>query len=167
MRNQSQDSYTCDFGVADKVIAHGRVETTTSKRETFWASWCGYVDQIGVDPYLANEDFATIVRSATGFSGRVRCGYYARGRQVTGARVQVAVRAIDQTCKMEIKRNPLYHTPEQYLKPIKLIFAEFKRGDPIPVSEISVPVSVPQQYATVELHLASTPQRIQPLGVYC
>ena len=132
---------------------------TTYERESFWAKWCGYVQKFeDVDPYLATECFDDIIRSVTGFAGQVRTGHYGRGNTVSCARVATAVRAIGQTCEMERGYNPLYRAPERYLRPIELMFAGFRRDDTIPVPEIAVPVSVPQQCAMAGLSAAATPK---------
>ena len=159
LRGQSQIDYARDFRIADYAIAHGRVAATSYERESFWTKWCGYVQSFeDVDPYLANEEFGAIVRAVTGFAGRVRQGHYGRGHQVSCARVATAVRAIGQTCEMERGYNPLYRAPEKYLKPIEIMFAGFRRDDPLPVPEIAVPVSVPEQCAAVGLSSAATPK---------
>ena len=86
--------------------------------------------------------FITIVRTITGFGGRVRTGYYGQGNQVSAVRVAVALRAIGQTCKLVYERNPLYRAPKQHLLEIELMMVGFRNDDPIPVPEIVVPVVV-------------------------
>jgi len=94
----------------------------------------------------------------SGFSGRVRRGYYDRGHQVTCARVQVAVRVIGQTCEMDLGRNSLYRAPERYLKPLEIMSEGFTKMDPIPVPQVAVPVSVPEQVALWGLQKDATPK---------
>ena len=48
-----------------------------------------------------------------------------------------------QTCELDIGNNPLYRAPERYIKPLELLFAGYRKEDPIPVPEIAVPVGVP------------------------
>ena len=122
---ESKDSYTGDFHIADAAISFGRVELTTTERQNFWKKWCKYVEPIGVDPYIRNEEFGTIIRATTGFAGRVRAGHFGRGYQVTCPRVQTAVRAIGQTCELDLGHNPLHRAPDRSLKPLELMFAGF------------------------------------------
>jgi len=114
---------------------------------------------IGVDPYLTGEDFETIVQMVSSFGGRARRGYYGQGCQVTCSRVEVAIRAIGQTCEMEINCNPLYRAPYRYLKPIELMFAGFRKKAPLPVPELAVPVVVPYQCALLGLRKGATPKK--------
>ena len=151
-----QARYKSDFRIADVDIANGRVAATSAERDRFWHHWCGYVQGMGIDPYLQEESYNTKVRAVTGFGGRVRTGYCGHGNQVTCARVQTAIRAIGQTCELDLGVNPLYRAHERYLKQVELMFAGFKRDDPIPVPEIAVPVSVPEECAKMGLTSAAT-----------
>ena len=155
---KSQDTYEGDFYIADEAIGFGRVESTASERQNFWRRWKEYVRPIGVDPYLRNEEFGTIVRATTGFAGRVRAGHLGRGHTVTCPRVQTAVRAIGQTCELDLGYNPLHMAPDRYLKPLELMFAGFRRADPPPVPEIAIPVAVPEQVACIGLYEGATPK---------
>ena len=47
----------------------------------FWTQWCGYVKQLGINPYLTGEHFTSIVRTVTGFGGQIKRVYYGQGRQ--------------------------------------------------------------------------------------
>ena len=154
--DKSELSYDRDFRIADNKISNGCVETTTVERKDFLARWCGYTRGVKTDPYLIGEDVLSIVRAVSGFSGRVRRSYYGRGHQFSCARVQVAVRAIGQTCEMDLVRNPLYRAPNQYLKPLEVMFAGYRKEDPLPMPEISIPVGVPEQIAYIGLHSAAT-----------
>ena len=126
------------------AIADGRVESTTHDRKNFWGKWKAYVKPRGVDPYLHNVDFSTIIREVSGFAGRVRERHLGRGDQVSSARVQTAIRAIGQTCELERGENPLYRAPQTYLRPLKHMFAGFRKDDKLPVPEIAIPVAVPE-----------------------
>ena len=132
--------------------------TTSIERDRYWDHWCEYTQPLGFDPYMQQEPHKRIVRVASGFAGRVRTGYYGRKRQVSCARVQVAMRAIGQTCELDLNRNPLYRAPEKYLKQLEIMFAGFRREDPIPLPEIAVPVSVPQFMAKMGLSPSATPK---------
>ena len=144
-----QASYARDQRVAAAAIANGRVESTSKDRKNFWLKWREYIKPRGVDPYLHNVAFDTIIREVGGFAGRVREGHLGRGHQVSAARVQAAVRAIGQTCELERRNNPLYRAPQTYLRPLEHMFAGFRKNDNLPVPEIAIPVAVPEQMATV------------------
>jgi len=148
---ESQNNYARDFYIADKEIRFERVELTSSKRHSFWRKWCEYIKLWGYDPYLQNEDFDTVISATTEFAGRLRAGHIGRGNQVTCPKVQTAVRAIDQTCELSLGCNPLFRTHERYLKPIELMFADFRPEDPLPVPEIEIPVGIAQQVTYIGL----------------
>ena len=138
-----QARYARDFRAADAAITTGRVAATSEERTKFWERWTRYVQPLGIDPYLQSVAFRDKVRATTGFAQRVRTGYYGFGAQVTTARVQTAIRAVGQTCELDLGNNPLYRAPERYIKPLELLFAGYRKEDPIPVPEIAVPVGVP------------------------
>lgn len=104
-----------------------------------------------VDPYLQDSLFRTKIRISTSFAARVREGYYGHGRQVGVGRVRTALRAVGQTCKLDIGVNPLYrkHADTKYLKPLERQLEGYRRNDPIPVPEIAIPVNVPNQVYAV------------------
>ena len=102
---ESQIDYARDFRVADAAISLGRVASTTTERENFWKQWCIYAKGVDCDPYLQGESFNSICRTVTGFGGRVREGHYGRGRQVSCPRVQTAIRAIGQTCELDLGKT--------------------------------------------------------------
>jgi hypothetical protein len=59
-----------------------------------------------VDPYLDGTPFQTRVRCLTGFSHRVRAGFFGHGQQVQSSTVSQAVTTIGQTIKMARNVNP-------------------------------------------------------------
>jgi len=117
LRPGASDSYISDFRVADESIANGRVSSTSLERENFCLKWCEYVRPLGIDPYLHDTEFNTIIRAVTGFGGRVRGGNFGRGHQVSCGRVAVAIWAIGQTCELDRGCNPLHRAPENTSSP--------------------------------------------------
>ena len=72
------------------------------------------------------------------------------------ARVQTAIRAINQTCQLDRRKEPLYRSPEKYLKPLEMIFSGFTREEDALVPELAVPVGVPNQCVAVGQCSAAT-----------
>ena len=156
--SEPQNNYACGFYIADKSISFGRVESNSTERQNFWRKWCDYIKPWEYDPYLRNEDFGTVIRATNGFARRVRQGHLGRGNQVTCPKVQTAARAIGQTYELDLGFNPLYRAHERYLKPIEIMFSGFRQEDPLPVSEIAIPVGVAQQIACIGLMDGATPK---------
>ena len=104
---------------------------------------------LGIGPYIHKVSHATIVKTVTGFGGQVRTDDYDRGNRFSCARVQVAIRIIGQTYEMGHEHNPLYRAPERYSRKIEMMFTGFQRDNLMPVSEIFIPIVVPQQYTNV------------------
>ena len=95
-------------------------------------------------PFLHKREvpWALRVRALTGFASRVRTGHYGLKRAVQVQTVQVALRAISKTCKMEQGYNPALRGPRQYIAPLEMQLEGFWWADPIPVPELEVPVAV-------------------------
>lgn len=68
------------------------------------------------------------------------------------------IRAIGQTCELEQENNPLYQAPEQYLRPLELMFAGFSKDNKLPVPKLVVPVAVPGKMVTIGMLEAATPK---------
>ena len=152
----SKARYARDFRAADAAIAAGRVATTSEERERFWNRWTRIRPATRNRPVPPGGPIPHQSPAITGFAQRVRTGYYGHGVKVSTPRVQTAVRAVGQTCELDIGNNPLYRAPERYLKPLELQFAGFRKEDPIPVPEIAVPVTVPNHVWSTRHHAAAT-----------
>ena len=120
---------------------------TTGDRQSFWRHWVEYCGgfTVKVNPYLHMENFETINKSVACFAGWVRTGALGNRRQVSCARIQTAIRAINETFQLNRGTYPLYQATEKYLKPIELMFAGFAKEDKAPVPHIVVLVGVPEQ----------------------
>ena len=130
--HQSKANYARDFYISDRHISFGRVESTTVERQSFWCKWKDYASKLKneqnqlVNYYLRNESFDDVIRSVSGFAERVREGHLGQGDQVSCSRVQTAVRAIGQTCELDLGHNPVYRAPIQYLMPLPHLLADIE-----------------------------------------
>ncbi len=79
---------------------------STKGRENCWDRWAAYVGPMGVDPYLQETPFTIRVRLLSGFAGRVRTGYYGRGKQVQACSVSSAITAVGQAIALATNTNP-------------------------------------------------------------
>ena len=139
------DLYSRDFRDADKTIASGRVVASSKDRQAFWRRWVNYAKPLNIDPLLINTPFEKKIRVITGFAARVRRGDYGQKDRVSCGRVQDAIRAVGQTCELDYGINPLQKAPKEYLKPMELQFAGYRKEDPPPVPELAVPVQLVNQ----------------------
>ena len=78
-----------------------------------------------------------------------------------------ALQAIGQTCELDIGDNPLKRDGQNYLKPLELQLAAYRREDPPPIPQLAAPVTLvnkvvdqltgpgttPKQHATADLCL--------------
>ena len=144
-----RDRVARDFRAARREVDAGIVESTSAERRKYWAHWARYARNLGLCPYLGADavPWDARVRALTGFASRVRTGYYGRGSTVGVQTVQVALRAIGKTCELERGVNPTYRAPGQYITQLEMQVEGFRRGDPIPVPELAVPVAVAEWFA--------------------
>ena len=112
LRGLPEDDFSHDLRVTDVAIKNGRVTSTTHDMTSFWSKWCTYVQSCNIDPYLQSVTFGNIIKNVCGFAGRVREGYLGRVDRVSCTQVQIAVRAIGQTCELDKGCKPLYRAPE-------------------------------------------------------
>ena len=143
-----QAEYARDFRNADETIGTGRVAATTEDRLRFWQRWIQYVRPLPINPYLISTPFQPKIRAITGFAERVRSGYYGHGDRVSCGRVQTAIRAVSQTCELDNGESPIRKGPKEYLKPLELLFAGYRKQDPDSVPELAVPVTLVNQIVT-------------------
>jgi hypothetical protein len=52
-----QDSYACDFCLADAAFCAGCLVVTSHAREAHWQNWTTYVAPMGIDPHLQLTTF--------------------------------------------------------------------------------------------------------------
>ena len=101
-----------------------------STRLRFWNRWVRYACGLGVDPYLEKNQYRQKVRTATGFSGRVRTGAYGQRKQVKVSTVREALGAANQTILMDTGQSPLLHDDKNYLYPIQHMLKGFAKDKP-------------------------------------
>jgi hypothetical protein len=104
--NFLRGQYARDFHVADEGFYAGRVAATTKGRESCWARWTAFCVPMGVDPFLQDTPFSDRVCMLKGFAGRVRTGYYGRGKQVQAGSVSSAITAVGQVIALATNTNP-------------------------------------------------------------
>ena len=117
-----RDCVARDFRTARQEINAGIVESNAAEQRKYWKHWAKYAGNLGVSPYLEEDEVAwdARVQDLTGFASRVRTGFYGQGNNVGVQTVQVALRAIGKTCEMERGTNPTYQAPRQYIAPLKM-----------------------------------------------
>jgi hypothetical protein len=99
---------------------------------------------MGVDPYLQEAPFTVRVRLLTGFAGRVRTGYYGRGKQVQAGSVSSAITAIGQTIALATNTNPTkIKGSEKLLPQLQQMLDGFRKADPPTTKQIPVEADVP------------------------
>ena len=74
-----QDSYACDFCLADEAFRAGQLAVTSIAREACWQHWQTYFAPMGFDLYLQLTTFEQQIRSLAGFAQQISTGYYGRG----------------------------------------------------------------------------------------
>jgi hypothetical protein len=52
-----QDSYECDFRLADEAFCAGQLAATSIAREARWQHWQTYLAPMGFNPYLHSTTF--------------------------------------------------------------------------------------------------------------
>ena len=126
-----QDSYACDFRLADEAFCAGRLAATSIARETCWRHWKTYLTPMGFDPHLQSTTFEQQIRSLTGFAQRTRTRYYAQGQQVQTATVTGAITAVGQTISLAIEHNPTKVIgSDKFLPALQVMIEGFARRTP-------------------------------------
>lgn len=100
---------------------------------------------MGVDPYLQEAPFTVRVRLLSGFAGRVRTGYYGRGKQVQAGSVSSAITAIGQTIALATATNPTKIGGSDKLLPrLQQMLDGFRKADPPTTKQLPVEADVPE-----------------------
>ena len=140
-----QDSYACDFRLADAAFRAGRLAATSLAREARWRNWQIYLAPMGVDPYLQSTTFERRIRSLTGFAQQTRTGYYGRGRQVQATTVTGAITAVGQTISMVVGNNPTKVIgSEKFLPALQVMIDGYAKEDPPTRKMLPVETDVPE-----------------------
>ena len=118
---------------------------TTKGRETCWGRWAAYVAPMGVDPFLQDTSFSVRVCVLKGFAGRVRTGYYGRGKQVQAGSVSSAITAVGQAIALATNTNPTKIVGSDKLLPrLQQMLDGFRKADPPTTKQLPVEADVPE-----------------------
>jgi hypothetical protein len=100
---------------------------------------------MGVDPYLQDTPFTIRLRLLSGFTGRVRTGYYSRGKQVQACSVSSAITAVGQAIALATNTNPTKIVGSDKLLPqIQKLMDGFSKADPPTTKQLPVEADVPE-----------------------
>ena len=153
-----RDRYESDFRVADTGFYNGRVATTTTKRNLLWTYWTYYVRPLGMDPFLQNTPYTTQIRTISGFAGRVRTGYYGRGRQISAASVNTAITAVGTTISLATGFNPtkMRGAQDKLVPRLAQMLLGFKKEDPPTIKKLPIEVDIPEYISLCSLRPAAS-----------
>ncbi len=155
-----RDMYARDFRSADDGFYNGRVEETTSKRNVAWQNWTAYVQPLGLDPFLQNTAYDHKVRAITGFAGRVRSGFYGRGRQITAPAVNSYLTAVGTTIALATGCNPtkMNGAQDKLIPRVAQMMAGWKKEDPPTTKKLPVGIDIPEYISQCSLRPTATEQ---------
>ena len=96
MHPAARDEFRADYSLAMQAFRAGTVPARTRSKDNTWLRWCGYCEELGVDPMLDSvEDPIPLLQV---FAARWRTGKIAPlGEPVRARTVEGALRAIGQT----------------------------------------------------------------------
>ncbi len=134
-----KDQYARDFRVADEGFYAGREAATTKGRENCWERWAAFCAPLGVDPFLQDTPFSERICLLKGFAGRVRTGYYGRGKQVQAGSVSSAITSVGQTIALATNSNPTKIVGSEKLLPrLQQMLDGFRKANPPTVKQLPV-----------------------------
>ncbi len=140
-----QDSYVCDFRLADEAFCAGRLGATSIAREARWRHWQTSPAPMGFNPYFQSTTFEQQIRSLTGFTQQICTGYYGRGRQVQAPTVTGALTAIGQTISMAIGNNPTKVIgSDKFLPALQIMIEGYAKADPPTHKMLPIESDVPE-----------------------
>jgi hypothetical protein len=152
-----RDSYSSDFCLADVAFYAGRLESTSRGRKIFWDHWQEYTKPVGVDPYLQDTPFSKRVRLLSGFTARVRMGYYGNGNQVKNCTVSSAITAVGQTIVLACDSNPTKVIRlEQLLPRLQIMLEGYRKADPPTRKKLPVKLDIPELLVEQAYQTATT-----------
>lgn len=118
---------------------------TTKGRENCWERWAAFCAPLGVDPFLQDTTFSNRVGVLKGFAGRVRTGYYGRGKQVQAGSVSSAITSVGQAIALATNTNPTKIVGSEKLLPrLQQMLDGFRKTDPPTVKQLPVEADVPE-----------------------
>jgi len=105
---------------------------------------------MGVDPILQDTSFSVRVCLLKGFAGRVRTGYYGRGKQVQAGSVSSAITAVGQAIALATNTNPTKIVGSDKLLPrLQQMLDGFRKADPPTTKQLPVEADVPEFLVTL------------------
>ena len=112
---------------------------TTKGRENCWERWAAFCAPLGVDPFLQDTPFSERVCLLKGFAGRVRTGYYGRGKQVQAGSMSSAITSVGQMIALATNSNPTKIVGSEKLLPrLQQMLDGFQKADPPTVKQLPV-----------------------------
>ena len=104
-----QHLYESNFCLVGSGHQNRRVVATNKEKEKYHWAWISYCKPLGLDPILVKEttSFTTKIQKVTGFSARVKQGYFGFGRQIAAGIVTAALTAVGQVFSLDNRGNPL------------------------------------------------------------
>ncbi len=145
-----RDRYKSDFYLADEGFYRGRLEKTSSKRETHWRRWSSYVLPLGLDPYLQETPYTLRIRALSGFAARVRSGTYGRGKQVGVGTVTSALTAVGTTIALARGINPTkLDTTDKLVPRLAQMLTGWRKLDPPTLKKLPVAIDIPEFLAAL------------------
>ena len=141
--SQQRDHLRRICSAANGAMHDGIVVASHKDRQRFWDHWVKHCQQLGMDPRLAGCSRNQRLTALVTFAQRVREGAYSTRTSVRMQTVQLALRAVGQTFKLDGDANPCYQLGQQvFLLPIKRLLAGYKRKDPPPGQKLAILLTV-------------------------
>ena len=138
--------------------------STVQQKNKYFDAWCAYVQPLGVDPWLPQQDclYLQQIRAISGFGARVKTGFYGFGREISASSVSTALTAIGQTISMDRNYNPLkMNGSDKLLQPLQLMMSGFKKWDKPVEKKLPVEADVVELLCMLgQLELASTKEAV-------
>ena len=150
---EHKSDYAHDSCIADAGYYAGQVAATTQNKQTRWTNWTSYVRPLGLDPFVQGVNYTTRVRTLTGFTARVRQGYYGRGKRVATGTVTGAITAVGQAIALVCGTNPTKVTGSKKLLPrIAQTLNGWRKEDLPTTKQLPVEADVPELLAKPGTH---------------
>lgn len=113
---------------------------------------------MGLDPLLQNTSYTIQVRAISGFAGRLRTGYYGRGRQITAPAVTSTITAIGTTIALATGHNPtkMNGAQDKLVPRLSQMFQGWKKEDPPTIKKLPVGIDIPEYISLCSLRPTAT-----------
>jgi hypothetical protein len=134
------------FGTAQKAIDFGVVASATNERIRFWKAWTHFVSIYfpKYDQKLPTLSQPEKIDVLVCFTQHVQSGGVSRCKQhVRAQTVQVSLRAITARFELDGERSLVVNSQGKYHKKIGQLIEGYRRNDPPPKFQLTVPLTVP------------------------